>query len=125
MGNKCKINLTLCMVPIMQQLRCESNSAGWLEGESSQSSKVGNASSAGLCYYSLVSTKHHHAFENSNSELANLMEAKLSQGIKKSSNVLQSLISLSVLLLFQQKGSFHKVNACNMKCASASKKCHE
>lgn len=116
------------MVPTMQQIRCESNSTGWLEGESSQSSKVGNAASvgnAGLHYYSLVSAKYHHAFENSNSELANLMQAKLSPGIKKSSSVSQSLISPVVLLLFQHKGLFHKVTSCNMKCASASKKCHE
>lgn len=45
------------MVTTMQQLRCESNSAGWVEGESGLSSTVGNASSAGPHYYSLVSAK--------------------------------------------------------------------
>lgn len=88
------------MVTNMHQLRCESNSAGWVGGETSLSSTVGSASSAGVHCYSLISAKWPHTFENNNTELVNLMQAKFPQGIKKSICISQSLISPAVLFLF-------------------------
>lgn len=58
-------------------------SAGLVEGESSLFSTVGNASSAMLHYYILVSAEHPCASENSNSKPGRLLQAKSPQGIKK------------------------------------------